>query len=204
MSSKIIRQSPAKGGKRERTRGALVAATQQVLSEKGFAAASLDEIAARAGMTKGAIYSNFGGKADLLLAAMESKGLTLGSGRAPGGTAREELLATARDLAAALPRARDETKFLAEFQAHALADPELRRALGALYSRSFDETGAQLTSLPGAPVKVSARTLAVAMQAVALGFLAQSLFTPDEITEPLIVQTMTALADGWGLALRVP
>lgn len=191
--------APAKGGKRERTRAALVAATLEVLSERGFAAASLDEIAARAGMTKGAIYSNFGGKADLLLAAVEARGLTLGSGRPSGRTAREELLATARDLAAALRRARDDTAFMAEFQAHALADPELRRSLGRLYARSFGETGAFLARLPGVPDRVSGRTLAVAMQAVALGFLAQSLMTPDEITEPLIIETMTALADGWGL-----
>ena len=59
-----------KGGKRERTRAALVAAALAIVREKGFAAASLDEIAARAGMTKGAIHSNFAGKAVLLLAAM--------------------------------------------------------------------------------------------------------------------------------------
>jgi AcrR family transcriptional regulator len=188
-----------KGGKRERTRAALVAATLQVLSEKGFAGASLDAIATRAGMTKGAIYSNFGGKADLLLATMEAKGLTLGAGRPPGRTAREELVATARDLAAALGRARDEAAFLAEFQAHALADPELRRSLGDLYARSFSATGAYLADLPGAPPGVCGRTMAVAMQAVALGFLAQSLLTPDDITEALIVETVTALADGWGL-----
>jgi AcrR family transcriptional regulator len=192
--------APTKGGKRERTRAALVAATLQVVSEKGFAAASLDEIAACAGMTKGAIYSNFGGKADLLLAAMEAKGLTLGSSRPPGSTAREELAATARDVAAALRRAREETTFLAEFQAHALADPELRLSLGVLYSRGFDETGAYLAKLPGIPEGLSGRTLAVAMQAVALGFLAQSLLTPDEITEAVVVEAMTALADGWGLS----
>ena len=53
-------QDRSGGGKRERTRAALVAATLAVVAERGFAGASLDEIAARAGMTKGAVYSNFG------------------------------------------------------------------------------------------------------------------------------------------------
>src|SRR5580704_10973404 len=92
--------TPKTGGKRERTRAALVAAALEVVSERGFAAASLDEIAARAGMTKGAIYSNFSGKAELLLAAMSAKGLTLASDRPAASTIGEELEAMAGDLAA--------------------------------------------------------------------------------------------------------
>ena len=55
----------------------LVEAAATVIAEKGFQRATLDEIAERAGMTKGAIYSNFAGKAELLLAAMMARGLTV-------------------------------------------------------------------------------------------------------------------------------
>ena len=58
-------------GKRERTRRKLIETTLALVAERGFASVSLAEIAARAGMTTGAIYSNFGSKDDLMLAVME-------------------------------------------------------------------------------------------------------------------------------------
>ena len=84
-------QRPKTGGKRERTRAALIAATLDVVAEKGFAGASLDAIATRAGMSRGAIYSNFAGRGELLLAAMGSKGLTLSPANTPGGSLRSHL-----------------------------------------------------------------------------------------------------------------
>jgi len=56
--------------RRQLTRDALVAAATEVFTEKGFAGASLDEIADAAGFTKGAIYSNFGSKEELLYAVI--------------------------------------------------------------------------------------------------------------------------------------
>jgi AcrR family transcriptional regulator len=54
--------------RREQTRDHLLAAAAQVFAERGFHAASLDEVAAVAGFTKGAVYSNFKNKEDLFLA----------------------------------------------------------------------------------------------------------------------------------------
>lgn len=56
--------------RRELTREALLAAAAETFSKKGFAAASLDEIADTAGFTKGAIYSNFSSKEELLHAVL--------------------------------------------------------------------------------------------------------------------------------------
>ena len=47
-------------------RAALLRAAGELIVEVGYASAQLDEIAARAGLTKGAIYSIFGGKLELL------------------------------------------------------------------------------------------------------------------------------------------
>ncbi|MFA1549088.1 TetR/AcrR family transcriptional regulator [Actinomadura chokoriensis] len=57
--------------RREQTRTALLTAAEHLWAERGIHGASLDDIAAAAGLTKGAVYSNFAGKADLLLALME-------------------------------------------------------------------------------------------------------------------------------------
>jgi len=47
-------------------RSALLAAAAELVVEVGYSAAQLDEIAGRAGLTKGAVYSIFGGKTELL------------------------------------------------------------------------------------------------------------------------------------------
>src|SRR5919109_1749398 len=57
--------------RREMTKEALVEAAADVFARRGFHAASLDEIAESAGFTRGAIYSNFGGKEELMIAVLD-------------------------------------------------------------------------------------------------------------------------------------
>ena len=57
--------------RREQTRDDLIAAADRLFVEGGFHATSLDQIAAAAGYTKGAVYSNFASKEDLFLAVYE-------------------------------------------------------------------------------------------------------------------------------------
>ena len=52
----------------EKTRQAVIEAALDVFSEKGYVKATFDEIAARAGFTKGAVYWYFRNKADLVSA----------------------------------------------------------------------------------------------------------------------------------------
>ena len=59
--------------RRELTRTHLLAAAEQVFVRRGFHEASIDEVAAAAGFTKGAVYSNFKNKADLFIALTEQR-----------------------------------------------------------------------------------------------------------------------------------
>jgi AcrR family transcriptional regulator len=59
--------------RREMTREHLLEAAALVFARDGFHRASLDDIAALAGFTKGAVYSNFKSKEDLLLACMDQR-----------------------------------------------------------------------------------------------------------------------------------
>lgn len=68
---------PKRMGKRtaaesRETRRALLAAAAAAFCEQGFNGAKLDDIANRAGVTKGAIYSHFEGREDLLVQACRS------------------------------------------------------------------------------------------------------------------------------------
>jgi len=51
----------------------LIDAAAQVFAEKGYDRAGVQEISRRAGLTTGAIYGRFAGKAELLQAAIESR-----------------------------------------------------------------------------------------------------------------------------------
>ena len=54
----------------EENRSKLIAAARIAFAEKGFAAASMDELTASVGLTRGALYHNFGDKQGLLAAVV--------------------------------------------------------------------------------------------------------------------------------------
>ncbi|MGB9088180.1 MAG: TetR family transcriptional regulator [Pseudomonas farsensis] len=55
----------------EETRAALLATARKVFSESGYAEASMDDLTAQAGLTRGALYHHFGDKKGLLAAVVE-------------------------------------------------------------------------------------------------------------------------------------
>jgi AcrR family transcriptional regulator len=55
----------------EENRAKLIAAARKAFAEKGFAGASMDELTADAGLTRGALYHNFGDKKGLLAAVVK-------------------------------------------------------------------------------------------------------------------------------------
>jgi AcrR family transcriptional regulator len=185
------------GGKRERTRSALIAAALEIVEETGFAAASLDAIAARAGMTKGAIYSNFASKAELLLAAARTRGLAMRPFEPWAATSfADGLEALAKELVATIRRAKGGAKFAAEFQVYAISDPELRGSLAATYEQNFAAVAERLARYADLKPGVSARQLAVGLQSVSLGLMMQSFVTPDDVSKAVILATLKAFAEG--------
>jgi AcrR family transcriptional regulator len=60
-----------RGRKRAETRGRLLESAARVYARRGFDGATLDEVAAEAGLTKGAVYDHFGSKEKLLLALLD-------------------------------------------------------------------------------------------------------------------------------------
>jgi AcrR family transcriptional regulator len=89
----------------------IVAAAMEVFAEKGFAAARLDDIAARAGVSKGAIYLYFSTKEDIFRAVIEqgvapNLGLIQAALAAPGAAFPDLLRSVASvvaDIASASP-----------------------------------------------------------------------------------------------------
>jgi len=54
----------------QETRATLLATARKVFSEEGYAATSMDELTAQAGLTRGALYHHFGDKRGLLAAVV--------------------------------------------------------------------------------------------------------------------------------------
>ena len=55
----------------EKTRAKLIRAARKAFAAKGYAAASMDDLTAKAGLTRGALYHNFGDKKGLLQAVID-------------------------------------------------------------------------------------------------------------------------------------
>src|ERR1700759_2211284 len=66
------RRRRPKGDKRDRTRAKLLEAARALIREKGYENTTLEGIAARAGMTTGAIYGNFKNRDELLISLAQT------------------------------------------------------------------------------------------------------------------------------------
>ncbi|MGW6442212.1 TetR/AcrR family transcriptional regulator [Lentzea sp. NPDC055074] len=122
----------------------LLGSGREVFLRQGFLKTTVEEIAAEAGYTRGAVYKHFGGKEGLWLAIVEADtDLHLQGLRAAlGGTAgREELIAV---LAGAPDEARKWTKAAAEVLAATARQPEIATRIAALQARHDDQVVACL------------------------------------------------------------
>src|SRR4029079_5758288 len=89
------RRNP-KGDKRDRTRAALLEAARGLVREKGYERTTLEEFAARAGMTTGAIYGNFKNREDLFIALGQKYWAPITLSISPGATFAEAMHALAK------------------------------------------------------------------------------------------------------------
>lgn len=192
----IPTERPRRGDKRERTRAALIAATWEVIEEKGFAAVSLEEIARRVGMTRGAIYSNFPSRAELLLAVVGTRGLNISRDFSQPGTLKEQLRRFADGLIATLPNAPGTQRWHADLMVHIAADPALRAHIAAGFAGGFDEMAGQFRARHGDALAIDAHSLALAVQSLAMGFVYQCILSPDAVPERAVIEAFDALADG--------
>ena len=125
----------------DRNRALLLAAARRVYLERGYYAATLDQIADEAGFSKGAVYSRFASKADMFLALLEDR---IAERAAQNAQLAEDLAGTGNfaaviDVAERAERGAPGWRLLVtEFRIHAARDPELNRRYAALHARTVD------------------------------------------------------------------
>jgi AcrR family transcriptional regulator len=192
-----VRMSRAE--RREQTRQELIRAAEACFVSRGFHASSVDEVAERAGYTKGAVYSNFASKEDLFFAVYERRVERALTEVAPA--LRQAGLEHAFDqLATAMIDRRDrDDGWLAvffEFWGHVVRHPELRERFAAIHAHFLEplaEAVQQLGEHRGLALsaEVTASQVALAWNAMELGL------GLERLTQPQTVDAAVARRLGW-------
>jgi AcrR family transcriptional regulator len=174
----------------QRTREAVIAAADALFVERGFHASSVGDIAAAAGYTKGAVYSNFASKEDVFFAVYERRSARRVAemervlAADPAAGLDQITLATARR------RGTAEDGWLAvffEFWAHVVRRPALRERFAEIHARAHAPLVAALERLGHAPGEELRRRV-VAVFAMQLGLALERLTQPELVDEHLGVQ----------------
>jgi AcrR family transcriptional regulator len=144
--SKHAGRSRAEDRRREkvdRTRADLLAAATRAFARQGYEGASVGDIAADAGYTKGALYAHFGSKNELFLEVARRK-----IASAPEQACLPPLDADGLEpeVVDALDQMYDDDDLLLalEFLSYAVRHPEARAEIGAFYEEGFGQLAAQI------------------------------------------------------------
>lgn len=173
--------------RREATRAALIDAALDVFARSGFYAASLDEIAAAAGMSKGALYYNFASKEELFLALLEDRFqriLDTVRANADGAQSAAHLFVSAiEDIPGWLP-------LYLEFLAYAARTPRVAEEYARRFlrdsRRQVAETLEQFSADLAVDLPRPAAELAVTVDAIMLGFTIGRHFDPDTLPDAVL------------------
>jgi AcrR family transcriptional regulator len=185
--------------RREQTRQELISAAEACFVSRGFHASSVDEVAERAGYTKGAVYSNFAAKEDLFFAVYERRVEQVLTEVAPG--LRQAGTQPALDwLATTTIDRRDPDDgwraVFFEFWAHVVRHPELRERFAAIHARFLEPLADAVRQLAedrglALPSDVTASQVALAWNAMEVGL------NLERLTQPQTVDRALARRMGW-------
>ena len=174
MSARERRLSRAE--QQARTRERLLEAAGEVIAEHSLDGATIDDIAARAGYSRGAFYSNFSDKLALLIALSDARLAAFAESTLPElltGSPEEQLAAVARWLAGTEPPL--EVLLLVELARQRLRSPERAEELSAAIDRVLAAVEALLTTHDPHGVEVPAADRAAQARAALAAVLGADL-----------------------------
>jgi AcrR family transcriptional regulator len=190
-----LKDSAIPGGKRARTRAALIQAAAAIIGEKGFHETTLDDVASRVGMTRGAIYGNFKNREDLFLEVVKLRWEPIVPELKPGATFREQMRAIGRAVVAAAPVRQTRAVGALSFQLYALTHPEMRKRIAKQNEQIYRHMAADLVRfiLPKDLPMPAERFIRV-LHALTDGLLFTRFLTPELITDDVIISAFEMLA----------
>jgi AcrR family transcriptional regulator len=193
----VVTQAPerlSREEKKARTRAQLIDAAATVFARRGYLAASLDEVAEEAGLTKGAVYSNFDSKEDLFSAViderfdkpLEHEVEAIGEIE---GTQQERAMAGARLFIDAVQQERELFLLALERRIYVARHPEHAPALVARYREQLGRVAEMIADQSkkfGLPLPLPPGQMAIAVEALSQGMELQRLVDPEGVPDDLL------------------
>jgi AcrR family transcriptional regulator len=194
--------------RRQQTREYLLEAAARVFGERGFHGASLDQVAAAAGFTKGAVYSNFKNKDELFLALIEAAYRremtalkeTLEESAVPPQARLGDFVSLIRDELDQMPD--NWGSLYLEFSLYAMRHPEARQRLHELEAADIAAVAELIDEERVAQGLVPTDAAVRQAQLVTALFRGISLMralSPEDVGPDLIEEAMTFVVGGLGV-----
>ena len=213
MGTKLDRRSTAartQSADLVSSREQLLEAASRVFARSGYHGASMSEIAAEAGFSKGALYWNFASKDELFFALLDEldehlRALITAAASAPAD--RDISGDLSRDISAVLEHGHDVVLLFHEYSALAVRDPKVAARYAARNRRLRAELAASMRTRHqaiGVPMAIPAEQLATAVIALVDGLSIQQLTEPDAVPEDLFGQILALIDDGMTLRAKEP
>jgi AcrR family transcriptional regulator len=194
--------------RQEQTRAELVAAAAKVFARRGYHKATVEQIATEAGMTSGAIYSNFAGKEQLFLAIADDQvEARVAEIRAVGDAADDKGDAgveAADQFRAFLERDPDWPLLFYEFWSVSVRDASLQGELARRRDAIRDalaDTLDRVANRLGLELRFPAPVLATAIAASLNGLAFERAADPDALPDEVFGEFITAVL---GCAISAP
>ena len=206
MGMTTTRSAPRISARRQVTRERVLEAAGEVFAERGFHGASVEDICERAGFTRGAFYSNFSSKDDLVLELTRRHAEDLVE-RIRAASKREHATAedVLRDVLAALAddsRSKERWVVLTtEFTLHAIRDAGARRAWAAQQRLVRDELASvvdEAVARQGLTLPMPTDVFVRVAMALTQGSLTQRLVEPRSLAVGELERTVLPILLGVG------
>ena len=203
-AKRVDRRTRAARAEGRAPRDELLAAALRVFAERGYRQAGVDEIAAEAGYSKGALYWHFSGKDDLLHALLEERidapTRTLVSLLESAPPERDMSVEGSREFARRLSEQRDAVLLDREYWTLAIRDPDLRAryvereaSLRQALARAIEARARHL----GAPRSAMAyEDIARVVMTVIGGLAVDDLVEPGSVRPELVGETLALIYAG--------
>jgi AcrR family transcriptional regulator len=186
----VLKASAHKQERALSTRRQLVAAARAIFVQEGFESARIEQIAAKAGKTRGAFYDNFTGKEDVFFAIFEEDIMRnrekVNAALSAASSSEEKIDTLARHLSKFID---DRPRILLnlEFKMYVIRHPRKRKRLNELYSEmcvrcSMEKISSLLPDLTDADLP-KRHMITTELGAAIDGIALNSLFNPESISE---------------------
>jgi AcrR family transcriptional regulator len=187
------------GGKRARTRAAILKAAGDLIREVGYEHATLEAIAARAGMTRGAIYGNFKDRSDLFAQVAFERWTPVAPDFVPGTTFREHMRRAGRSYYRAAKERAPVAVHAASFVLQTRKHRALQKRIAAQAREIIRRTATELSRLyPETELPMPAVQLIKVLGALGEGLMSAFFTDPEFYDEALFIAAFEAIAGGGG------